>query len=132
MEGAVVAVTIENKVFKEYSYDEARTHFGYVYITTNEVTNKRYLGIAYRKTSTRTYKGSGHYLKNAIKKYGDTNFTKVIIDVAETKDALEDLEVEYITKIFGYDLAKSNKWYNITSGRQRGGDSWMGLTSNDR
>lgn len=47
----------------------------------------------------------------------------MIIDVAETKDALEDLEVEYITKIFGYDLAKSNKWYNITSGRQRGGET---------
>lgn len=55
--------------------------YGFIYITTNMVNGKRYLG---QKSfnhgeNWRTYLGSGKIFKDAIKKYGFENFSRNII-----------------------------------------------------
>ncbi|MBT9670534.1 hypothetical protein GPK34_00585 [Secundilactobacillus kimchicus] len=123
---------VNNREFNEISYKEARKHFGYVYVTRNDINGMCYVGISYKKSSTRSYLGSGNYLKKAIKKYGKGHFTRYIIDVAETKYYLEHLEVLYIKYYFGENCVKSKQWYNITDGLQRGGNHWAGLSEADR
>lgn len=57
-----------------------------IYKITNCVNSKIYIGKD--TTSNPNYYGSGVILNNAIKKYGIENFTKHIIDTAETKEEL--------------------------------------------
>lgn len=123
-------IIIDGYKIKTYSWDDALNNFGYIYITRNNVNGMLYLGLQYRKQ--KGYLGSGKHLKNAVSYYGREFFDKYIIDLAEDKDSLEDLEVYYIKYFFGYDIAFSDNWYNITSGRQRGGNSWAGYTEEER
>ena len=126
-------IVINHRPFKVYSYEEAHRHFGYVYVTINTISNKRYIGISYKKgKSTKNYLGSGTYLKSALKKYGRDNFNKYIIDIADSKYYLVHLEALYIKYYFGENCAGSPNWYNITDGLQRGGNLWKGLSDNDR
>ena len=52
---------------------------GYVYLTTNLINNKKYIG---RRTSEvfldTKYLGSGIHLLNAVKKYGKENYELVM------------------------------------------------------
>lgn len=122
---------INGKEFKELDFDElVGKHYGFIYITVNNLTGKKYVGLHTRWD--KNYLGSGNYLKNAIKRYGKKHFTRYIIDTAESYDELINLECYYITEAFGVDCAKSKEWYNITSGLQRGGDTWAGMTEEDR
>ncbi|AII28050.1 homing endonuclease [Bacillus phage Bobb] len=104
--------------------------FGFIYVTINNLTGKKYLGL--HTTWRRDYIGSGNYLKAAIKKYGKENFTRYIIDTADSYEELCYLESHYITEAFGENIAESKDWYNITSGLQRGGNTWAGMSEEDR
>ena len=59
-----------------------RNPYGFVYITTNLINGKRYIGRCKfdttRPNAWKTYLGSGVALKLAVKKYGRQNFKKVI------------------------------------------------------
>lgn len=123
-------IIIDRHKIKTYSWDDVLNSFGCIYITRNNINGMLYLGLQYKKQ--RGYLGSGKHLKNAISYYGRESFNRYIIDLAEDRDSLEDLEVYYIKYFFGYDIAFSNNWYNITSGRQRGGNSWAGYTKEER
>lgn len=89
---------------------------GYIYITTNLINGKQYIG---RKTRRNKYKpesyiGSGVTLKRAIKKYGKENFKKEVLeDNIKSFEELCEKEIFYIKK---YNAAKSKKFYNITDG----------------
>jgi hypothetical protein len=48
-----------------------------VYLTTNLINNKKYIGSHY--SSTDDYLGSGVLISKAIKKYGKKNFSKIIL-----------------------------------------------------
>ncbi len=88
--------------------------FGFIYITTNLITNKKYLGqCRYGKKNSNTYLGSGKTLKLAIKKYGKSNFKREIIFEASTRKELTEAEILYIKQ---YDCVKSPDWYNIAEG----------------
>lgn len=88
--------------------------YGFIYITTNKVNGKRYLGMcAYHKANQSSYLGSGIALKRAIKKYGRENFSREIIFIGETKECLSEKEIEFITE---YNCVESPDWYNIASG----------------
>ena len=53
-----------------------RVYYGFVYITTNMINGKKYIGKRKYSTGWEKYLGSGKYLKNALKKYGKYNFIK--------------------------------------------------------
>lgn len=111
--------------------------YGYIYLTHDSFNDKFYIGqhkwtnvekvkfkneftISFEKSKGFSlfyidprYVGSGKYLKNAISKYGKKYFYILdILDVADTKYELDDLEVQYIKyyRKLGYNL------YNIADG----------------
>ena len=65
-----------------------------VYITTNLVNGKKYIGKD--ENNVKSYMGSGIGIVNAIKKYGKKNFVKEILAECETSDQLNELEIYYI------------------------------------
>lgn len=54
--------------------------YGYIYITTNIINNKKYIGKHKAKVHSKSYLGSGVILNEAIKKYGRSNFTNKVIE----------------------------------------------------
>jgi group I intron endonuclease len=88
-----------------------------VYITTNLINSKRYVGRDMYNNPR--YLGSGKLLNKAIKKYGRENFKKEILQTCLTIDELK-LAEEYWIKY--YDAANNTKFYNILDS-STGGDS---------
>ena len=84
--------------------------YGFIYLTTNLVNGKKYIG--QKKGYSDTYLGSGKLLKLAIKKYGRENFQREILDYAYSKEELNFKEDYYIHK---YNAHHSNEFYNISS-----------------
>lgn len=84
----------------------------YVYLTTNLVNNKKYIGQHYGEV-TDSYIGSGSILKKAIEKYGKNNFKKEILEICEDYNSLNIAEKKWITK---YNAVESENFYNIAAG----------------
>lgn len=87
--------------------------YGYIYITTNLVNGKQYIG---RKTSpifVETYKGSGVGIKKAIKKYGIENFQVKILKWCSSYEELVESETYYIKL---YDAVNNPNYYNQSYG----------------
>jgi len=69
---------------------------GFVYITTNLVNGKQYIGSHNGKKSD--YMGSGYLIMKALKKYGPDNFKReILVETSSIKKA-RNLEGEYIRK----------------------------------
>ncbi len=91
---------------------------GYIYITTNKINNKKYIGKCWNNNNP-NYIGSGVLLVKAVKKYGKSNFIKKILESdIKSKEDLIKKEIFYIKK---YNAFKSSKFYNLTEGGD-GGD----------
>jgi group I intron endonuclease len=86
--------------------------YGYIYITTNKINGKRYIGQHKSKDWDYSYYGSGKLLKRAIKKYGIENFTCFPLMWAWGKKELNQLEIDYI--------AHYKPEYNISTGGNGG------------
>lgn len=80
----------------------------FVYITTNIVNGKKYIGKC--STGSNTYLGSGTAFNTALKKYGKDNFKREILYYAKSKEDLVEMERFYI---FYYNAVKSNRYYNL-------------------
>ena len=79
-----------------------------VYITTNLVNGKKYIGSHNGKYDW--YKGSGVYLKKALKKYGNENFKRQILwegDIQYMRE-MEEYYIDY------YSAHISPLFYNIS------------------
>ena len=87
--------------------------FGYVYITTNLINGKKYIGKRSLPEFDTKYLGSGKLLKRAIKKYGRENFKCEVIKWCETEEDLNNSERYYIKQ---YNAQKNNMFYNISEG----------------
>ena len=87
--------------------------FGFIYITTCTVNNKKYLGQRKYSRGWQNYLGSGVAFENAVKKYGRENFKREIICEAETVEELNRLEYELSVK---YEVVNSDDWYNLCYG----------------
>lgn len=63
--------------------------YGYIYLTTNNINGKIYVGQHKSKKFDTGYYGSGKRFVNALNKYGKENFS---VDVLEWCDTSEDLD----------------------------------------
>lgn len=99
----------------------------YIYMTTNLLNNKKYIGK--RKCCCEInlddYLGSGKILKNAIKKYGKENFIKDILEICENEKICNEREKYWIAL---YDATHNDEFYNIASGGD-GGNTYAGLNN---
>ena len=86
--------------------------YGYIYLTTNTVNNKKYIG-QHKGEFTTEYLGSGKVLKQALSKYGKENFTVIMLDTANSKEELDSLEKKYIEE---YNALYEDGFYNIHEG----------------
>lgn len=87
--------------------------YGYIYLTTNLINNKKYIGRHKAKTFDNYYKGSGHILKEAIKKYGRENFKCEILEWCETKEDTYRQEKYWVDY---YNAIEDPMFYNLTEG----------------
>lgn len=103
-----------------------------VYKVTNKINGKVYIGITTKtlehrkKIHIRDSKRMDTYFYRAIRKYGEENFEWEVIDTAETKEELSELEKYYIKLYDSFD--NKDKGYNTTSG---GYESWE-ITEEER
>lgn len=84
-----------------------------LYITTNMVNGKRYIGKRKFSNGWENYLGSGKRLKEAIKAYGRDNFVREIICFGYTDEELCRLEMELI-RFFNANFSRD--YYNIHEG----------------
>jgi hypothetical protein len=83
----------------------------FVYITTNLLNGKKYLGKHNGKNSN--YLGSGTLLKKAIKKYGKENFSIEIIKECNTDEEAYELEKKLSLQL---NVVENDDWYNMSIG----------------
>lgn len=90
-----------------------------VYLLTNKMTDKKYVGITGQLLSARWQRhrmdartGFKSYLCRALRKYGPENFSLEVIATASNRADLQKLEIEYIEKL----NTRSPNGYNMTIG----------------
>lgn len=93
--------------------------YGFIYITTNMVNGKKYIGQKKidNEGKYKKYLGSGQTLKKALKKYGKDNFEREIVAFAYSKDELNNLEIDFINY---HNATHSDNYYNIAYGGNSG------------
>ena len=108
--------------------------YGYIYITTNLINGKKYIGqrrlanVTVETALADPYLGSGRDLLKAINKYGIINFNKDILELCENKETLNDREIYWINK---YNAVDNKNFYNLAYGGA-GGDTFSGLSIEDQ
>jgi group I intron endonuclease len=92
----------------------------YVYIVTNTVNGKKYIGLSVNKKVKfrETYLGSGKLIKQAIKTYGRDNFTKHIVKEFDNESDARCFERSLIEQ---HDAVRSPLFYNLSGGGYGGG-----------
>ena len=88
-----------------------KEYIGYIYLTTNLINGKVYVG--QQTTNTKNYYGSGNLIKLALSKYGIHNFKKEILCYCSTVSDLNESERFYISK---YNSTNKKIGYNIAIG----------------
>lgn len=88
--------------------------FGYVYLITNLINNKLYIGQKKSPCACPGYFGSGKIIKQAVRKYGEENFSIRVLfwcwsieDLNKTEKAM----IHLYRKVYGKD-----RLYNISIG----------------
>ena len=90
---------------------------GYVYLTTNMINNKRYIGQHRSIEFDPSYLGSGKLLTRAIQKYTKEAFKCEILCTCESDEELDHMERYYISK---YNAVNSPEFYNLSEGGYSG------------
>ena len=90
-----------------------KKRFGYIYITTNLVDGKKYIGQHAYSEFNENYKGSGIYLQKAIKKHGKENFKAEILEWCYSQKELDEREIYWIDF---YQAVESDEFYNLAEG----------------
>ena len=97
--------------FKNYTKRRNNMKQYYIYLTTNLINNKKYIGQHYGELTDK-YIGSGVAFTRAVEKYGKSNFKKEILEIT-TKQEVNERERYYIEL---YNAFKSEEFYNLTPG----------------
>ena len=96
--------------------------YGYIYITTNKINGKIYIGQHKAVQYDSNYLGSGKRIKSAFKKYGKENFENHIIEWCKDKQELCEKEKYWIRKYnstnreFGYNISVGGEFGDVTAG----------------
>ena len=85
--------------------------FNYIYLITNKINSKIYIGKHSTNNLDDGYMGSGKLISKAIQKYGIENFTKEYLAFCDSEDTLNYLEKFYIKKYNAMEVG-----YNLTDG----------------
>lgn len=103
--------------------------FGYVYLTTNLINNRKYIGKRQKSYFDTSYLGSGMILKEAVKKYGKENFNCIILKECNSLEELNESEKEFISL---YNATNNPEFYNIAHGGTGGntGTQYKGQPAN--
>ena len=75
--------------------------YNYIYLITNKINGKIYIGKHSTDNLNDGYMGSGLIIKRAIAKDGKDNFTKEYLAFCDSEDTLNYLEKFYIKKLYG-------------------------------
>lgn len=102
-------------------------YYGFIYITTNKINGRKYIGQRKYYGNWQSYLGSGTILKNAFKKYGIEKFSKEIIENCSSKEELNKREKYWIDY---YNVIEDKLFYNIAKGGN-GGDTYSGLSEEE-
>lgn len=89
--------------------------YGYIYLTTNLINNKKYIGQHKSNIFNDNYHGSGTNLRKAIIKYGKQNFKTILLEECESQRDLDTKEIFWIKQ---YNSNNPEIGYNITQGGQ--------------
>lgn len=92
--------------------------FNYIYLITNKVNGKIYIGKHSTNKLDDGYMGSGVIISKAKQKYGIDSFTKEYLSFCDSEETLNFLERFYIKKYKAKDVG-----YNLTDG----GEGALGL-----
>ena len=87
--------------------------YGYIYLTTNLINNKKYIGQHKSDQFDPTYFGSGKILQQALKLEGIENFKCEILCECNSYEELNEAEAYYIAL---YDAVHSSDFYNLVPG----------------
>lgn len=107
-----------------FTIKSTENHYGYVYITTNLIDGKIYIGkrkFNPKTKATREYLGSGSKLKTAFKEFGRENFRKRILEYCITEGILNERERFWIkhydarNELIGYNLSEGGDWGDTLS-----------------
>lgn len=93
------------------------TAYGFIYLTTNLINDKKYVGQRSYSRKHEIYLGSGALLLKAIKKHGKENFKREILEEAQTKEELDKLEIKWIRL---FNAVEDDNFYNISYGGKGG------------
>ena len=91
-------------------------HYGFIYLTIDLKNGKGYVGqhkIHNQKTLDPDYIGSGTIIGNIKNKYGLKRFNRQILCFCESKEELNEKEIEYIAY---FNAVESENFYNIAEG----------------
>jgi group I intron endonuclease len=91
--------------------------YGYIYLITNTLNGKIYIGQKASPKVIERYYGSGRIITRAIKKYGIENFTREILCWKYSKKTLDKAEIDLINE---YDSRNIKIGYNICIGGKGG------------
>lgn len=87
-------------------------YYYFIYIITNKINGKKYIGMHQTKDIDDGYMGSGVALRNAYKKHGIENFVREILMFAKNSDELVQLEQAIVTP----DIVADKQYYNLKEG----------------
>lgn len=92
-----------------------KNKIGYIYLTTNLINNKKYIGLHRWKHNylDESYLGSGTALKSAIEKYGENNFKVEILEWCYSEKELGEREKYWIDY---YNAVEDRNYYNLKDG----------------
>lgn len=85
----------------------------YIYMTTNLVNGKKYIGRRTSDTFIEDYFGSGVHLQKALKKYGKENFSVKLIEALNTIEEAIEREQYWIKY---YNAVEDSNFYNHSPG----------------
>lgn len=104
------------KVQEDVVYTTIKDPYGFIYISTNLINGKRYLGqkkFGEGQWVWKDYIGSGLLFKKAVEKYGEENFSRNIVLICNSAEELNKTEYE-LSVLFN--VVESDDWYNLVFG----------------